>query len=148
MRRRGRQAHPSSPIAQGGGFRKTEDQTTTHPIPSRRLSDRSPAATPSWEPGPRAHDPFPEPGNSCGGALAMGEWFESRDGESGGGGGLHRQSYGMQHAKGAASPRTRTLVPGSRMQVGWRDWAFYGSLGGTEGVWSTARRLWHPRTRR
>jgi hypothetical protein len=81
---RRQQAHPSSPIAQGGGFRKTEDQTTTHPIPSRRLSDRSPAATPSWEPEPRTHDPFPEPGNSCGGALAMGDWFESRDGESGG----------------------------------------------------------------
>lgn len=132
----------------------------THPIdpespPLRSIARRSLLGTRSL---PRSL------GTAVAARSQWGEWFESRDGErrrgvGGGrtGGGLHRQSYGMQHAKEAATPRTRTLVWEHEWYAGGVErLGFYGEPGRAEGVWSTARlpmahtlpSSLHPRTMR
>lgn len=110
-----------------GGFRKrkikrrlTRSRVAASPIDRR---SRSLLGTRT----PHARSLPLEPGNSCGGALAMGDWFESRGGEEED---YTARATACNMQKGP--PRlelVRLFASTSGMQVGKGDWAFYGSLG-------------------
>ena len=157
MRRRGRaarrqQAHPSSPIAQGGGGeagfgkRKIKRRLTRSRVAASRI-DRPPPLPPG-NPGPARTIPSRSLATAV---AARSQWGSGSNREMG----RAEEEEEDYTARATACnmqkgpPRlelARLFASTSGMQVGCRDWAFYGSLGGTEGVWSTARHLWHPRT--